>query len=121
MNVIYFTNIYARNGWKWRLEIFTADVVPLSSPTYVDLGLAVVSDEITWAAKYNKLPIGLSETPSLKLKFNISALEDNTTLQHLRDRLFDQFVQYTFPTLSGISASIDVTDPVTGIVSQVVV
>ncbi|MBL7990934.1 MAG: hypothetical protein JNN25_05815, partial [Candidatus Kapabacteria bacterium] len=94
MNIVYYQNMTAANGWRWRLEIHTADTTNLSSPTYIKLPLNVVDDEIVWQAKFEKLPCGLVETPSLKLSFNVRHLDATPELQHLRSRLFKPFVNY---------------------------
>jgi hypothetical protein len=94
MNVIYYQNIKIYGGWRWRLEIHTADTTNLSSPTYIKIPLDVIESEMVWQAKFEKLPCGLVETPSLKISFNVRNLGGTPELQHLRSRLFKPFVNY---------------------------
>ena len=119
MNVVYYQNMTAANGWRWRLEIHTADTTNLSSPTYIKLPLNVIDDEIVWQAKFEKLPCGLVETPSLKLSLNVRKLGATPELQHLRSRLFKPFVNYDLQGETITYPEQTFWNPVTGMVETI--
>lgn len=97
MNVIYYRNIETSYGWKWRLEVFTASATPLAAPSYVELPDGAIADDIEWSGGYDKLPCGLPNTPSLKLRIDVSTLTGSAELEFLRERLYSPFVDYQYP------------------------
>lgn len=100
MNVIYYRNIVAENGWKWRVELFTGSSQLLNNPQYIELLPMHIVGDIVWKTGYNRLPIGLTDTPSLELTFAVDELEGTTEYEHLRERLFRPFVEHTFPPIT---------------------
>lgn len=97
MNVIFFYNLIAANGWRWRFEIITPDTTLLSNPQYVEIPENVISADITWQAKFPNAAIGLCDTPSVKMTFNMANLEGSAELLGLRQRLDAPFLQFDAP------------------------
>lgn len=113
MNAIFFYNLTAKNGWRWRFEIITAGDTLLSNPDYVEIPENVITEEITWTAKFPKAPLGLSDTPSVKLTFNLENLGTSPQLEYLRSRLEAPFLVFDMPFLINPDSSYPVYDPET--------
>ena len=104
MNVIYYYNLTANNGWRWRFEIITSDTALLSSPAYVEIPEGVIQQEITWQAKFANAPIGLCDTPSVSLSLCMKYLDGSPELINLRTKLDAPFLNFDAPidTVEGL-------------------
>jgi hypothetical protein len=113
MNAIFFYNLTAQNGWRWRFEIITASDTLLSSPQYIEIPDNIIGEEITWQAKFPNAPLGLSDTPSVKLMFNMENLSATPGLEYLRSRLESPFLVFDMPFPSAPNENYQVYNPET--------
>lgn len=114
MNVIYYYNLTAHNGWLWRFEIITSDTTLLSNPTYIEIPENAVTSEITWQAKFQNAPIGLTDTPSVTMSFNMANLASSPELLALRAKLDSPFLPFDVPIAATPPYSYEGYDPITG-------
>jgi hypothetical protein len=98
MNVVFRHTFRAANGWRWQIQIHTADPAPLVSPMVITLPEnCIINEGLEWACKFSDLPIGLTDTPTLKVSFNVASLVGTPALDHLRLRLQRPFVVEVVP------------------------
>jgi hypothetical protein len=114
MNVIYYYNLTANNGWRWRFEIITSDTTLLSSPTYVEIPEGVIQQDIKWSAKFPNVPIGLSDTPSVNISFCLAYLGSSPELINLRTKLDSPFLNFDAPIASVPASTTEVYNYETG-------
>ncbi len=99
MNVIFQHSFQAANGWRWLVQMHTADPAPLASPTVVTLPEnCIINEGLEWACKFSDLPIGLTDTPTLKVSFNLASLSGSPALDHLRLRLQQPLLSEVVPS-----------------------
>jgi hypothetical protein len=93
MNVLFTHTFRAANGWRWRLEIHTADLAPLASPTVIELPEnCIIKESLKWECKFADAPFGMTDTPKFAVSFNLAALQGTPELVHLCGRLKFPFV-----------------------------
>ncbi len=111
MNAIFFYNLTAENGWRWRFEIITSHDTLLSSPQYVEIPEGAITSEVVWQSKFPNTPIGLPDTPSVKMTFRMDELGSTPALQYLRGKLDSPFQVYEVSFGSTADSSYTVYDP----------
>lgn len=97
-DAIYFRDFKSK-GWRYRLMMIPAAGTTLSSTTtpaynatptygsgniYIKLPRNVLKNTVTSECGFDKLPIGLVQTPTLKIGVNLSALDSTAALQDFR-------------------------------------
>jgi hypothetical protein len=89
-----FRHEFTRFGRRWRLDIITADETYAAPTTVVELPYNVIVDEpMEWSCGFDHIPIGLPDAPTLKMAFDMSAMEASAELQHLHDRLLNPYIK----------------------------
>lgn len=95
---VFFYNVTANNGWKWRLEFIPSDTALLSAINYVPLPPTAIGEEILWESGYAEpIPIGLPNSPTLSIQVNCNALEG--VYEEFRTKIFKPFTQGQFPAI----------------------
>lgn len=88
-----FRHDFSRFGRRWRIDIITADETYAAPTTTIELPYNVVVDEpMEWSCGFDHIPVGLPDAPSLKLAFDMFALEGDAALEHLHDRLLNPYI-----------------------------
>jgi hypothetical protein len=121
MNAIFFYNLTARNGWRWRFEIITPAPTLLSSPQYIKIPDNVITSDITWQVKFPGLPLGLTDAPSVKLSFNMANLQVTPELAYLAQKLDAPFEKFDVPFTAGAPFTYDQYDPEQGTTQPITV
>jgi hypothetical protein len=89
-----FRHDFNRFGRRWRIEIITADVSYAAPTTTIELPYNVIAEEpLEWSCGFDHIPIGLPDAPTLKMAFDMSAMEASAELQHLHDRLLNPYIK----------------------------
>jgi hypothetical protein len=84
------------------MELFTADPAPLNTPTEIVLpDNCVTKESLKWSCKFaSGLPIGITDTPTLTVTFNLETLLATPELDFLRNRLLKPFlIENVAPTV----------------------
>jgi hypothetical protein len=98
-----FRHDFNRFGRRWRIEIITADVSYAAPTTTIELPYNVIAEEpLEWSCGFDHIPIGLPDAPTLKMAFDMSAMEGSTELQHLHDRLLNPYIKPEPATIATI-------------------
>lgn len=89
-----FRHDFNRFGRRWRIDIITADETYAAPTTTIELPYNVVAEEpLEWSCGFDHIPIGLPDAPTLKMAFDMSAMEASAALQHLHDRLLNPYIK----------------------------
>jgi hypothetical protein len=93
MNTIFQHYFVNDNDESWRVELLTAGD-DLENHTLTSIPYDVIQSEILWECTLaDNMPIGLPETPTVTVVFNLNKLQGSSALEHLRDRLISPFIQ----------------------------